>query len=184
MVLPIYIYGSAVLKRKTEQVKPDYPELQQLIVDMRETLAHAEGVGLAAPQVGHSLRLFITDGAPFKDKEPALADFQRVMINAEILEYSEEKWTFNEGCLSVPDIHEDVVRPTKIHIRYCDENFAEHDEWLDGIAARIVQHEYDHIEGNIFTERLSPIRRKLLSGKLKNMARGKASANYKTKIEA
>lgn len=183
MVLPIYIYGSTVLKRKTDHLTPDYPGLQQLITDMRETLAYADGVGLAAPQVGHSIRLFITDGAPFKDKNPELAAFQRVMINAEILEYSKETWSFNEGCLSVPDIHEDVVRPAKIHIRYFDENFAEHDEWLDGIAARIVQHEYDHVEGNIFTEKLSPIRRKLISGKLKNMSRGKASAHYKTKVE-
>jgi len=183
MVLPIYIYGSAVLKRQTELVKPDYQGLQQLIADMRETLANADGVGLAAPQVGHSIRLFITDGAPFKDKEPALASFQRVMINAEILEYSKETGSFNEGCLSVPDIHEDVVRPAKIRIRYLDENFAEHDEWLDGIAARIVQHEYDHVEGNIFTEKLSPIRRKLISGKLKNMTRGKVSAHYKTRVD-
>ena len=183
MVLPIYIYGSAVLKRKAAWLTPDYPGLQQLIADMRETLAYADGVGLAAPQVGHSVRLFITDGAPFKDKEPALATFQRVMINAEILEYSEEKWTFNEGCLSVPDIHEDVVRPLKIHIRYLDENFTEQNEWITGLAARIVQHEYDHVEGNIFTEKLSPIRRKLISGKLKNMTRGKVSASYKTKVE-
>jgi len=184
MVLPIYIYGSTVLKRKAEQLTPDYPELRQLISDMRETLANADGVGLAAPQVGHSIRLFITDGAPFKDKNPELATFQRVMINAEVLEYSKETWTFNEGCLSVPDIHEDVIRPMKIRVRYFDENFTEHDEWLDGIAARIVLHEYDHIEGSIFTEKLSPIRRKMISGKLKNMSRGKASANYKTKLEA
>ncbi|MCL2098621.1 MAG: peptide deformylase [Bacteroidales bacterium] len=184
MVLPIYIYGSAVLKQKAELLTPDYPGLQELISDMRETLAHTEGVGLAAPQVGHSVRLFITDGAPFKEKEPELANFQRVMINVEILEYSEEKWTFNEGCLSVPDIHEDVVRPQKIYLRYFDENFVEHEEWLSGIAARIVQHEYDHLEGSVFTEKLSPIRRKLISGKLKNMSRGKASANYKTKLEA
>jgi peptide deformylase len=183
MVLPIYIYGSAVLKRKAEWLNSDYPGLQQLITDMRETLAYADGVGLAAPQVGHSVRLFITDGAPFKDKNPELATFQRVMINAEILEYSDETWTFNEGCLSVPDIHEDVVRPLKIHVRYLDENFVEHDEWLEGIAARIVQHEYDHVEGSVFTEKLSPIRRKMISGKLKNMSRGKASANYKTRID-
>ncbi len=183
MVLPIYIYGSAILKKQATPVDPNYPGLQQLIADMRETLAYTEGVGLAAPQVGHSIRLFITDGAPFKDNEPALVDFQRVMINPEILEYSENTWTFNEGCLSVPDIHEDVVRPAKIRVRYLDENFAEHEEWLDGIAARIVQHEYDHVEGAVFTEKLSAIRRKLISGKLKNISRGKASARYRTRLE-
>ncbi len=183
MVLPIYIYGSGVLKKHAEEVTSNYPDLQQLIVNMRETLAHTEGVGLAAPQVGHSIRLFITDGAAFKEEEPSLATFQRVMINPEIVEYSEETWSFNEGCLSVPDIHEDVIRPSKILIRYFDENFKEHEEWLDGIAARIVQHEYDHIEGNLFVDRLSPIRRKMLFGKLKNMSRGKTGANYKTKIE-
>jgi len=183
MVLPIYIYGSAVLKKKAALITPDYPDLQQLIADMRETLAHAEGVGLAAPQVGHSIKMFITDGSAFKDDEPALATFQRVMINPEIVEYSDEKWTFNEGCLSVPDIHEDVVRPSKIKIHYFDENFVEHEEWLDGLAARIVQHEYDHVEGNVFTDKLSPIRRKILSGKLKNISRGKVGAKYKTKLE-
>ncbi len=183
MVLPIYIYGSAVLKKKAALLTPDYPGLQQLIADMRDTLAHAEGVGLAAPQVGHSIRLFITDGAPFKEENPELASFQRVMINPEIIEFSRECWTFNEGCLSVPDIHEDVIRPEKVRIRYLDENFKEQEESLDGLAARIVQHEYDHIEGNVFTEKLSPIRRKLLSGRLKNMSRGKVSAHYKTKLE-
>jgi peptide deformylase len=139
-------------------------------------------VGLAAPQVGHSIRLFIVDGAPFKKSEAALATFQRVMINPEITEYSEDTWSFNEGCLSVPDIHEDVVRPAKVRIRYLNEQFEVQEEYLSGIAARIVQHEFDHLEGNIFTEKLSPIRRKLVSGKLKNIARGKASAAYKTRI--
>jgi peptide deformylase len=180
MVLSIYVYGSAVLKKKALPVTKDYQGLQQLIADMRETLAHAEGVGLAAPQVGHSIRLFIVDGAPFKKNEAALATFQRVMINPEITEYSEETGSFNEGCLSVPDIHEDVVRPTAVRVRYFDEQFEPQEEYLSGIAARIVQHEFDHLEGNIFVEKLSPIRRKLVSGKLKNIARGKASAAYKT----
>ena len=180
MVLSIYVYGSAVLKKKALPVTKDYPELQQLIADMKDTLAHAEGVGLAAPQVGHSIRLFIVDGAPFKKNEAALSTFQRVMINPEITEYSEETGSFNEGCLSVPDIHEDVVRPTSVRVRYFDEQFKEQEEYLSGIAARIVQHEFDHLEGNIFVEKLSPIRRKLVSGKLKNIARGKSPAAYKT----
>ncbi|MDR2449880.1 MAG: peptide deformylase [Prevotellaceae bacterium] len=182
MVLSIYVYGSAVLKKKALPVTKDYEGLQQLIADMKETLANAEGVGLAAPQVGHSIRLFIVDGAPFKKNEAALATFQRVMINPEITEYSEETGSFNEGCLSVPDIHEDVVRPAKVRIRYFDEQFEAQEEYLSGIAARIVQHEFDHLEGNIFVEKLSPIRRKLMSGKLKNIARGKTSASYKTRI--
>jgi peptide deformylase len=183
MVLSIYVYGSAILKKRALQVTEDYPGLQQLIADMKETLANAEGVGLAAPQVGHSIRLFIVDGALFKKNEAALATFQRVMVNPEITEYSTDTWSFNEGCLSVPDIHEDVVRPAKVRIRYLNEQFEVQEEYLSGIAARIVQHEFDHLEGNIFTERLSPIRRKLVSGKLKNIARGKASATYKTQIK-
>ncbi|MDR3180393.1 MAG: peptide deformylase [Prevotellaceae bacterium] len=183
MVLSIYVYGSAVLKKKALPLTKDYQGLQQLIADMKDTLAHAEGVGLAAPQVGHSIRLFIVDGAPFQKNEASLATFQRVMINPEITEYSEETSSFNEGCLSVPDIHEDVVRPVAVRIRYLDEQFEAREEYLQGIAARIVQHEFDHLEGNIFTEKLSPIRRKLVSGKLKNIARGKASAAYKTRIE-
>jgi peptide deformylase len=182
MVLSIYVYGSAVLKKKALPVTAGYPGLQQLIADMKDTLARAEGVGLAAPQVGHSIRLFIVDGAPFEKDEAALATFQRVMINPEITEYSEETWSFNEGCLSVPDIHEDVVRPAKVRIRYFDENFAAQEEYLQGIAARIVQHEFDHLEGNIFTEKLSPIRRKLVSGRLKSITRGKVSASYKTRL--
>jgi peptide deformylase len=182
MILSIYVYGSAILKKRALPVTEDYPDLQQLIADMKETLTNAEGVGLAAPQVGHSIRLFIVDGAPFKKEDATLATFQRVMINPEITEYSTETWSFNEGCLSVPDIHEDVVRPAKVRIRYLDERFDAQEEYLSGIAARIVQHELDHLEGNIFTERLSPIRRKLVSGKLKNIARGKTAATYKTRI--
>jgi peptide deformylase len=182
MVLTIYVYGSAVLKKKALPVTEDYPGLQQLITDMKETLANAEGVGLAAPQVGHSIRMFIIDGEPYKKNEATLADFQRVMINPEITEYSDDTWRFNEGCLSIPDIHEDVVRPAKVRIRYLNERFEAQEEHLTGIAARIVQHELDHLEGIVFTEKLSPIRRKLVSAKLKNIARGKASATYKTRI--
>jgi peptide deformylase len=183
MVLPIYVYGSAVLKKENQPVTKDYSDLDQLIADMKDTLANAEGVGLAAPQVGHSIRLFIVDGSPFKKEEAGLATFQRVMINPEIIEYSDTMWSFNEGCLSIPDIHEDVVRPKKIRIRYFNEYFETQEESLSGIAARIVQHEYDHVEGIIFTEKLSPIRRKLLSGKLKNIIRGKTATIYKTRID-
>jgi len=182
MVLPIYLYGSGVLKKEAETVTKEYPNLSQLIADMWDTLHHTDGAGLAAPPVGHTLRLLVIDASAFKDNYPEAADFKRVIINPEILEFSEEEWRFNEGCLSVPGIHEDVIRPKRIHIRYFDEHFTEHDEWLDGVPARIAQHEYDHVEGILFTEHLAPIRRKMLTGKLQNISRGKSGATYKTKI--
>ena len=182
MILPIYVYGSSVLKKKAERISEDYPDLLQLIANMKETLANAEGVGLAAPQVGHSIRLFITDGAAFKKDDPNAANFQRVIINPEITAFSEEVCRFNEGCLSVPDIHEDVVRSQSIVVRYVDEHFVMHEEHLSGIPARIVQHEFDHLEGIIFPEKLPAIRKKLIKGKLNNIARGKTDARYKTKI--
>ena len=182
MILPIYVYGSAILKKKASAVAEDYPDLQQLIADMKETLANAEGVGLAAPQVGHSIRLFITDGAAFKNEDPNAASFQRVIINPEITAFSEEVCRFNEGCLSIPDIHEDVIRSRSITVRYLDELFVTHEEHLSGIPARIVLHEFDHLEGVIFSEKLPAIRKKLIKGKLNNIARGKTGAHYKTKI--
>ncbi len=182
MILPIYVYGSPVLKKKAQTITKDYPGLQQLIADMKETLQNAEGVGLAAPQVGHSVRLFITDGAPFKNDDPEAGSFQRVIINPVITAYSDATCRFNEGCLSVPDIHEDVVRSSEITIRYVDENFVEHEEHLTGVPARIAQHEYDHLEGIIFSEKLPAIRKKLITGKLNNIAKGKTGAHYKTKL--
>ncbi len=182
MVLPVYVYGSAVLKKEAQAITKEYPGLQALITNMWDTLAFAEGVGLAAPQVGHAIRLLLIDATPFQDDYPEAADFKRVIINPEIVEMSNETWTFNEGCLSIPGIREDVVRPKKIHVRYFDENFAEHDEWLDNVPARIFQHEYDHVEGILFTDHLAPIRRKMLNSRLQNISRGKTHADYKTKI--
>ncbi|MDR3134442.1 MAG: peptide deformylase [Prevotellaceae bacterium] len=182
MVLPVYVYGSGVLKKEAAPVTGDYPGLGQLIADMWDTLYNAGGVGLAAPQVGHMIRLAVIDASAFKDEDAAANGFKRVFINPEILEWSEEMSGFNEGCLSIPGIHEEVKRPKRVRVRYLDENFRERDEWLDGVPARIVQHEYDHIEGILFTERLAPIRRKILAGKLANIARGKSGADYKTKI--
>ena len=182
MILPVYLYGSPILRKKAEEVTKDHPGLQQLIADMKETLKNADGVGLAAPQVGHPIRLLITDGAPFIKDDPDAGTFQRVMINPEILEYSSEVCHFNEGCLSVPNIHENVIRSSKIRIRYFDENFKECVEELSGISARITQHEFDHLEGILFSEKLSPIRRKLIGGKLNNISKGNAEAHYKTKI--
>jgi len=182
MVLPIYVYGSTVLKKEAQEVSKEYPNLQSLIADMWDTLAHTDGVGLAAPQVGHTIRMMLIDATPFKEEHPESADFKRVVINPEILEMSGETWTFNEGCLSIPGVREDVVRPKRVHVRYFDEHFTEHNEWLDKVPARIFQHEYDHVEGILFTEHLAPIRRKILNGRLQNIARGKANADYKTKI--
>ncbi|MDR1405595.1 MAG: peptide deformylase [Prevotellaceae bacterium] len=182
MILPVYVYGSGVLKKEAAPVTKDYPGLQQLISDMWDTLYNAGGVGLAAPQAGHVIRLFIIDASAFKDDDPAADGFKRVCINPEILEWGGGKSSFNEGCLSIPGIHEDVMRPKRVHVRYFDGDFRVHDEWLDGVPARIVQHEYDHIEGILFTERLAPIRRKIIAGKLQHIARGKGDADYKTKI--
>jgi peptide deformylase len=182
MVLPVYVYGSGVLKKEAVPVTKDDPALAQLISDMWDTLYHAGGVGLAAPQVGRALRLIVIDASAFKNDDPAADGFKRVFINLEIVEASAERSSFNEGCLSIPGIHEDVWRPKRVRVRSLDEHFTEHDEWLEGIPARIVQHEHDHIEGILFTERLAPIRRKIISGKLQTIARGKGSADYKTKL--
>lgn len=180
MILPITIYGNPVLRKKAQPVTPDYPGLKQLIADMYDTLAVAEGVGLAAPQVGKSIRMVIIDATPFADDEPACKDFKRTLINPEILDFpTEEETQFNEGCLSLPGISEDVWRPDKVEIRYLDENFVEHHEVWDGMRARISQHELDHLDGKVFIDHISPIRRRLLSGKLNAMVKGKATARYK-----
>ncbi|MDR0667203.1 MAG: peptide deformylase [Prevotellaceae bacterium] len=182
MVLPVYVYGSGVLKKEAAPVAQDYPALSQLIADMWETLYNANGVGLAAPQVGHTIRLIVIDASVFKDDDPLANGFKRVLINPELIDFSKEKSTFNEGCLSIPGIHEDIVRPKRVRVRYLDERFQPCDEWLDGIPARIAQHEYDHVEGILFTEHLAPIRRKIIASKLQTIARGKSGADYKTKV--
>ena len=166
MIYPIVIYGSPVLRKKSVNIDPDYPELGKLIDDMYLTLAEAEGVGLAAPQIGKNIRLFIVDCTPWGEEDPSLAEYRKVFINAEIYERSAETSLFNEGCLSLPGLHEDVSRPVSIKIRYQDENFVEHDEEIGGMAARVIQHEYDHLEGEVFTDRLSPLRRNLLKSKI------------------
>lgn len=182
MIYPIYIHGSSVLRQETELVTNDFPELQKFAQDMFETMYSADGVGLAAPQIGKSLRMFVIDASPFDDDEPELKNFKKVFINADIYERFGEKVLFNEGCLSFPGIHEDVSRFNTIKMRYLDENMAEHDEEFHGLAARIIQHEYDHIEGKNFTDHLSPLRRTLLQSKLNGMAKGKYKASYKCKL--
>uniref|UniRef100_UPI004055D5EE peptide deformylase n=1 Tax=Alistipes sp. TaxID=1872444 RepID=UPI004055D5EE len=181
MIYPIVIYGSQILRNESEDITPDYPELKKLIDDMWTTLAEAEGVGLAAPQIGKNIRLFIVDCTPWGEDDPTLADYRKVFINPEIYEESEETSLFEEGCLSLPGLHENVRRPVTIRMRYLDENFEEHDEEFTGKPARVIQHEYDHIDGMVFTDHLSPLRRNLIKNKLQKMARGSYRAAYKTK---
>lgn len=181
MILPIYLYGQQVLRKETEDVSRDYPELKQLVANMFETMYHADGVGLAAPQVGLSLRIFVVDGSVMGDDFPECKGFRRAMINPDIIECSEEKIALEEGCLSIPGIHEKVSRPAKIRIKYMDENWNEHEEEIDGFAARIVQHEYEHLEGHVFIDNISPIRKQLNKGKLNNIIKGTANCSYRTK---
>lgn len=181
MILPIYTYGSPVLKQENVNIDQTYPELQQLISDMYDTMANAQGVGLAAPQVGKSIRMFVIDLTPFAEDQPEFKDFKKTFINPEILERYGDKEAYNEGCLSFPKLYETVYRESKIKIKYFDENFVEHTDDFDGILARVIQHEYDHVEAKLFVERLSPIRRKLIYSKLKKLERGDFATFYKTK---
>jgi len=185
MKLPIIAYGDPVLKRKAADIDEEYPDLDRLIADMFETMYAAHGVGLAAPQVGLSIRLFVIDASPFaEDDAPELKDFKKVFINAQILEEEGEKWDFNEGCLSIPDIREDISRHKTIHIRYMDENWVEHEETYLGLAARVIQHEYDHIEGKLFTDKLSVLRKAMLKSKLDAISKGLVKVDYKMKFPA
>ena len=170
-----------MLRREAEDVPRDYPELKTLIANMFETLVQAEGCGLAAPQVGLGLRLFIVDGSELGEEYPESANFKQPFINPEILEESEEKVMYSEGCLSLPGISENVLRPKTIRVRYYDADFVEHEEELTGFNARIFEHEYDHLQGNVFTDRISPIRRQFVSTKLQKIAKGKLTGKYKCK---
>lgn len=182
MILPIVAYGDPVLRKKCAPISPDYPQLRTLIANMFETMYNANGVGIAAPQVGLSIRLFVIDATPYEDEDPALKDFKKVFINAEILEGEGEQEAASEGCLSIPDIREDINRQPEITIRYQDENFAECTETFSGIAARVVQHEYDHIEGKLFTDYLSPLRKRMLQGRLNAISKGEIKAEYKMRF--
>ena len=182
MILPIVAYGTSVLKKKAEEITPDYPNLEQLIEDMYETMYEASGVGLAAPQIGKGIRLFVIDGSPFSDDEPDMEDFCVTFINPTIIEQSGDKWSFNEGCLSIPDIREDVFRNSKIKIKYQDEDFEWVEEEFDGLKARIIQHEYDHIEGVLFTDYLSPQKRRMLKRKLVDISKGSVKVSYRMKF--
>lgn len=189
MILPITAYGDPVLKTKGKEIAPGYPKLKELIDNMFYTMYGAHGVGLAAPQVGLSVRLFIVDASPMADDEEyseeeinQLKEFKKVFINPQITEETGIEWDFNEGCLSIPDIREDVKRKSMLTISYVDENFVPHTEHYDGVAARIIQHEYDHIEGILFTDRLSPFKKRLLKGKLANISKGNIKVDYKMRF--
>lgn len=188
MKLPIVAYGDPILRKKAEDIDEDYPNLKQLIGDMFETMYAARGVGLAAPQVGLPIRLFVIDASPFAEDDedgegdPALKDFKKVLINPILVEEKGEKWGFNEGCLSIPDINEEVMRPSHVVINYLDEDFEEHEVELSGLAARVVQHEYDHIEGKLFVDRLSPLKKTMLKSRLDNISKGLVRIEYKMKF--
>lgn len=181
MILPIYTYGTAVLRKVAEPITKDYPKLNELIENMFETMYHADGVGLAAPQVGLSIRVLVIDLLPLKEEYPELGSFKVAMINPAMLEFGEDKVAGEEGCLSIPGIHESVFRSEKIKIKYYDADFNEHIEEFEGYKARVIQHEYDHLEGNLFTDKISPIRRQLLKSKLTSIVKGKTDTSYKIK---
>ena len=190
MILPIRAYGDPVLKKMARDIEPGHPGLEQLIEDMFETMYAANGVGLAAPQVGHSIRLFIVDASPFGEEgedgepaeEPALKGFKRVFINPYIVEEEGKEWPFEEGCLSIPDIREEVMRPPRIVLQYMDERFVEHEDTFEGFAARVIQHEHDHLDGVLFTEHLPPLRRRLLQGRLRDISQGRTNVKYKMRF--
>lgn len=182
MVLPVYVYGMSVLRRVAPDIPEDFEGLDQFIKDLYDTMHASDGVGLAAPQVGKSLRIFVVDTTPMaenNDDEPELKDFRKVFINPYILEEWGDTWSFEEGCLSLPNIREEVSRPENVRIEYYDENWNLHEEEYDGIRARVIQHEYDHLDGKLFTDKISPIRRKLLGTRLKAMSKGRVDCSYK-----
>lgn len=191
MILPIVAYGSPILKKEGEEIEQDYKDLDKLITNMFETMYEANGVGLAAPQIDKSIRLFIVDASPFAEveegeepdpKAEGLEEFKKIFINPIIEEETGEEWGFNEGCLSIPNIREEVLRKPKIKISYYDENWEYREEEYDGYAARIIQHEYDHVDGILFTDHLSPLKKRLLKKKLTNISKGDIDVKYKMKF--
>jgi len=189
MILPIVAYGDPVLKKKAGAITKDYPKLKELLDNMYETMDGALGVGLAAPQIGLPIRLFIVDTSPFAEddvftpeEQTELKNFKRTFINAKITNEEGDEWAFNEGCLSIPDVREDVFRQPVITIEYFDENFEKHVETFEGLIARVIQHEYDHIEGILFTDKLSTLKKRLIKGKLANISKGKISVDYRMRF--
>ena len=182
MLLPIYAYGQPVLKTMAEDIRPDYPDIQELIDNMWETMYHADGVGLAAPQIGKPIRLFVIDTIQIMEEGKEGEGIKKVFINAHKVEEAGEPWTYEEGCLSIPDVRGDVERPPQLRLRYLDENFEEKENVFTGINARVIQHEYDHIDGVLFTEHLKPIKRRLVRRKLEDIKKGKVKVEYKMKF--
>ena len=182
MILPIYAYGQPVLKKVAQEITPDYPELTALIADMWETMEEANGVGLAAPQIGRSIRLFVIDSTLMQEKGEEDKGFRGTFINAEILEEAGDDWSYGEGCLSIPDLTGDVERPEEVTITWQDETFATHTRTFDGLNARVIQHEYDHIEGILFTEHLKPLKKRLVKRKLEKIKKGDVELKYRMKF--
>lgn len=189
MILPIVAYGDPILKKRASEISKDTPKLEETISNMYESMYGAHGVGLAAPQVGLSIRLFLVDTSPFADddeysveEQEKLKRFKRTFINAKIIEETGEEWAFNEGCLSIPNVREEVLRQPVIKVEYQDENFKSHTETFDGLIARVIQHEYDHIEGILFTDKVSSLKKRLLKGKLVNISKGKTNVDYRMRF--
>lgn len=189
MILPIIAYGDPVLRKLGKNIDKEYPALEFLLDNMFETMYGAKGIGLAAPQIGLPIRIFIIDATPFQDDEELeveernfLSTFKQVFINAKIIEETGDEWVFNEGCLSIPDVREDIFRNETIKIEYFDEKFEKHTKKFSGIAARIIQHEYDHIEGILFTDKLSSLKKRLIKGKLTNISKGKIRIDYRMRF--
>lgn len=189
MIYPIVAYGDPVLRKKAVDIPLDYPNLKELLENMWETMYDASGVGLAAPQIGKPIRIFLVDTTPFADdpdlseeEQKQLNGFKKAFINAHIVEEKGDEWCFNEGCLSIPNVREDVFRQEEVTIKYVDENFKEHTETYTGLAARVIQHEYDHIEGILFTDKISSLKKRLIKGKLANISKGKVSVDYRMKF--
>ena len=181
MILPMYVFGQPVLRKVADDIDENYPNLKELIQNMFETLRRSEGVGLAAPQVGLPIRLFIVDLDCLSEDHPEYKGYLKTFINPEIVEFSSETNSYEEGCLSLPGIHENVKRPAKVLVNYLDENFEEHEAWFEDFPARVIQHEYDHLDGKMFIDHLSSFRKQLLKSKLVAMSKGKFSASYKCK---
>jgi len=179
MILPITIYGHPVLRKVAQDIDKNYPDLEKFKEDMWQTMYYSDGVGLAAPQVGRSIRMFVIDCSSFAEEEPELEGFKKMFINAQIVEREGEEWAMSEGCLSIPGLNEDVKRPETITIEYYDENWEFHTETYSGYAARVIQHEYDHLEGIMFTDHVAPIKKRLLRGKLASISKGKFKAKYR-----